>query len=100
MQSKPILDLSRAPKDPVARVAYLDTVMAKAREEVEAALSEAYFSARLQRRFEDALRLGRASRKRALMLTRRHNAATGRAVRWNDGLDPSSTLYGDTVSKT
>jgi hypothetical protein len=94
MQSKPILDLRRAPKDPVERIAYLDTVLAKAREEVEAALAEAYFDARLEGVFDTAVRLGKCSRKRALMFTRKWNEQTGRSVRWNDGLDPTSTRYG------
>lgn len=90
-----ILDLRRAPIDPVERIAYLDTVLAKAREEVEEALAEAYYTARLEGTdtFLSAVRLGKASMKRALMLTRRWNQATGRSVHWNDGLDPTSTRY-------
>lgn len=93
MQTKPILDLSRVPSDPVERIFYLDTVLAKAREEVDDALAHAYFEARLEGRMHAAVRVGRASMKRALMLTRRINSAQGRAVRWNDGLDPTSTRY-------
>jgi hypothetical protein len=93
MRTPSILDLSRAPKDSVERIAYLDTVLAKAREEVEEALAAAYFDARLEGRFEAAVDIGKSSRKRALMFTRRRNSATGRAVRWNDGLDPTSTKY-------
>lgn len=93
MRTKPILDLSRAPSDPVERVAYLDTVIAKAREEVDAALAQAYFEARLEGRLLTAVQYGRASMKRALMLTRRINNAQGRAVRWNDGLDSTSSRY-------
>lgn len=93
MKTKPILDLSRAPKDPVERIVYLDTVLAKAREEVEDALAQAYFEARLEGRMATAVVYGVSSMKRALMFTRRVNQQRGRAVRWNDGLDPTSTRY-------
>lgn len=83
-----ILDLSRVPNDPVEAIVYLDGVMERARIELDEAYAAAYFDARLQGRFDNALRVGRTSRKRALKLTRQRNEATGRTVRWNDGLDP------------
>lgn len=87
-----VLRLS-VPKDPVAAVRYLDSVAA----EVEATLSEhyadAYFTARFDGRFEEALAAGQTSRKRALRLVRWVNNRTGRAVRWNDGLDPQHSTY-------
>ena len=93
-KSLPILDLSRAPEDPVERVFYLSGVMAKAQSEVDAALAETYFQARLEGRFESALRAGKVSRTRALRMTRKVNESSGRSVRWNDGLDATSTAYG------
>jgi hypothetical protein len=88
-----VLDLSKAPDDPLEAIAWLDGVIEKARAELDDAYAAAYFKARLEGRFLDALRIGRLSRKRALALVRRHNERTGRSVRWNDGLDPSSTRY-------
>lgn len=91
--STPLLNLNSAPRDAIERVIYLDGVMEQVSAELDAAYREAYFEARMQRRFEDALRVGRASKKRALAWTRQKNEETGRSVRWNDGADPSSTAY-------
>lgn len=92
-KSMRLLDLSRAPEDPVERVFYLDGVMAKVRSELDDAYAETYFEARMQGRFDAALRVGRTSRTRALRWTRKVNAASGRPVRWSDGADPTSTAY-------
>lgn len=92
-QVPPILDLSHIPDDPVKAVAWLDGVMEKAQAELDDAYAQAYFTARLEGRFLDALRVGSLSRKRALRLVRRHNERTGRSVRWGDGLDYTSTTY-------
>jgi len=88
-----ILNLSTMPNDPVERVIWLDGVAEAVRRELYEAYSEAYFNARLQRRFETALELGKTSRKRALAMTRHHNERTGRSVRWQDRLDPTSTAF-------
>jgi hypothetical protein len=88
-----LLDLSGAPADPVERVFYLDGVIAKVRHELDEAYAEAYFQARLEGRFEAAVRVGRTSRTKALRMTRRKNEASGRSIRWSDGADPTSTAY-------
>lgn len=67
--------------------------MAKVRDELEVEYTDAYFEARLQGRFEDALRVGRTSRTEALRMTRRKNEQSGRSIRWNDNLDPTSGSY-------
>ena len=88
-----ILNLGKAPRDPVALVVYLDGVQEQVQRELDHAYEEAYFRARLERRFDSAVAVGRASRKRALAWTRRANERRGRAIRWNDSLDPTSTAY-------
>lgn len=88
-----ILRLEAAPTDAVQRIIWLDSVMEVVQSELDDAYAAAYFEARIQRRFTDALRHGRMSKKRALALTRRQNERTGRSVRWGDGLDASSTAY-------
>lgn len=88
-----LLDLSACPSDPVEKIVWLDTVLAAVADELEPVYERAYFDARLQGRLGAAIEVGRASRKRALALTRRHNNASGRQVRWNDGADPSSTNW-------
>jgi hypothetical protein len=88
-----LLDLSTAPTDPVERIFWLDGVLAKVEAELTEQYGEAYFQARLEGRFEAALRVGRTSRTRALKMTRQVNEASGRSVRWADGMDPTSTAY-------
>jgi hypothetical protein len=88
-----LLNLSNAPTDPVERIIWLDGVNEQVRAELEEEYAAAYFAARLQRRLDTAIKVGRASRKRALAWTRRQNERTGRSVRWNDGADPTSTAY-------
>lgn len=92
-QSPSILDLDSAPEDPVERIFWLDGVEAKVHSELEAAYAEAYASARLEGRFDAALRVGRMGKTRALRLTRNWNEARGRSVRWADGHDATSTAY-------
>lgn len=83
-----MLDLSHAPKDPVERVIWLDAVMEVVRAELELAYAEAYYEARLQRRFDAAVQAGRTAKKSALRLTRQENVRRGKTVRWGDGADP------------
>lgn len=90
-----LLDLRNAPTDAIERIIYLDSVLGVVHDELEDAYAAAYFEARIQRRFPDALRVGKMSKKRALALTRKRNEQTGRSVRWGDGADPSSTAYSD-----
>lgn len=89
-----LLDLSTAPTDPVERIFWLDGVMDKVEAELNEQYGEAYFQARLEGRFEAALRVGKTSRTRALKMTRRVNEQSGRSIRWADGADPTSTAYG------
>lgn len=93
-----LLNLSEAPKDPVRRAAWLSGVMKQARTEMENALAATYYEARLQGIFPQAVEAGPYARNRALALTRRVNRERGRMVRWNDGLDATSTAYDSTTS--
>jgi len=88
-----LLDLTTMPEDVVERVFWLDGVMAKVRDELAEAYADAYFQARLEGRFDAALRIGRTSRTKALKMTRSRNEASGRSIRWSDGADPTSTAY-------
>jgi hypothetical protein len=81
-----ILNLDEAPNDPIQRIIWLDGVMAAVRKELNHALEDAYFEARVQGVFATALEHGAASQKRAVAWTRHGNEARGRVVkRWNDG---------------
>lgn len=81
-----ILNLKDAPENPVERIVYLSGVMAAVKRELNLELQRAYFEARLQGMFEEALALKLHPRKRALAWTRHENEARGRAVsRWGDG---------------
>ena len=82
-----ILNLESCPHDPIEAIMWLDGVQAQVRDELELAYAKAYYEARIQGRFPAALDTGRASRKRALALTRAENERRGRTVRWGDGLD-------------
>jgi 3-methyladenine DNA glycosylase Mpg len=88
-----LLNLDEAPKDPIERLMYLSGVKEQVNRELEDELAEAYFQARLQRRFEAALAAGPYKLKRALALTRHENQKRGRSIRWNDGLDSTSSAY-------
>lgn len=89
-----LLNLDEAPKDPIERLLYLSGVKEQVAVELEVALSAAYFQARLERRFDAALAAGPYALKRALALTRHENQKRGRSIRWNDGLDSTSSAYG------
>lgn len=88
-----LLNLDDAPKDPIERLMYLSGVKEQVAAELDAALGEAYFQARLQQRFEAALAAGPYKLKPALRLTRHENQKRGRSIRWGDGLDATSTAY-------
>jgi len=80
------LDLSAAPEDPIERLVWLSGLDAAVRSEIHLAWQEAYFEARLQGVFQQALDLDLHPRKRALAWTRHENEARGRAIsRWRDG---------------
>lgn len=88
-----LLNTKQMPADPIEKIVWLDGVNEQVRRELDDLYRVAYFEARLQRRFGDAVKIGRTSRKRALAFTRQHNERLGRTVRWQDGLDPTSTAY-------
>lgn len=96
-----ILRTDDMPEDPIEAIIWLDGVKEAVQVELDQHYQRAYYMARLTRRFPEALRLGRTSRKRALQYTRRENEANGRTVRWNDGFDTRSTDYDpSTLSST
>lgn len=70
------------PDDPVERIAWLGCELAEYLAKHETALQLAYFEARLQGRFDDAVAKGPWGRKRASTATRRENESRGRAIRW------------------
>lgn len=88
-----LLNLAEAPLDPIERLLWLSGVKEQAHCELEQALSEAYYNARLQQRLDAAITAGPYARKRVLRLTRQENQRRGRTVRWGDGADPTSTAY-------
>lgn len=90
-----ILNMQDAPEDPVERIMWLTGVKEQASAELDDALAEAYYNARLQRQLEAAVAAGPYARKRVLALTRRENEKRGRTVRWGDGADPTSTAVSD-----
>lgn len=82
-----ILNLDEAPSDPIERLLWLGGVMKAVRRELDTAFRLAYYEARLQGVFPQALALGLHSRKRAVAWTRNENEARGRTVsHWRDGL--------------
>lgn len=88
-----LMDLGSAPREPLARLLWLSGVQAQVDEELEAAWARAYYDARLEEKMVEAMSLGLHGKRRALGYTRAENERRGRAVRWNDGLDPTSTGY-------
>lgn len=93
MSETPILNLDAAPADPIERVMWLSGVAEQARKELDLAFASAYFEARLEQRLDTAISAGPYAKKRVLAYTRAENQRRGRTVRWNDGLDPTSTAY-------
>lgn len=91
-----ILNLDAAPTDPIERIMWLTGVKEKALAELDEAFRVAYYKARLERRFDAAIAAGPYAKKRALAMTRAENNRRGRAIRWNDGLDATSTAYDGT----
>lgn len=88
-----ILNLDDAPREPIERLMWLSGVMEQVTTELNTEFGRAYYEARLQKQFPQALALGLHSRKRALAFTRGENERRGRTVRWQDGYDPTSTAY-------
>jgi hypothetical protein len=88
-----ILNLDDAPESPIERLLWLSGVMEEVKRELDADFARTYYEARVSGAFDTALGLGLHSKKRALAFTRRENERRGRTVRWNDGIDPTSTAY-------
>lgn len=88
-----LLDLTEAPpiEEPVRRAAWLSGVMTAVSGELEAELAAAYFEARVLGVLPQAVEAGPYGMKRALKMTREQNRRRGSAIRWGDGLDPTST---------
>lgn len=94
-----ILNLEAMPENPIERLLWLGGVMAAVREELDAEFADAYYEARLEGTFEVAAGLGLHSKKRALAFTRAENERRGRAVRWGDGVDPTSTAFRSSATR-
>jgi len=92
-ESPQILNLSKAPKDPVKRIVWLAGVQARVREELDRELSAAYFDVRMRGQLDEVLSLGYHSKKQALAWSRKENDRRGRVVRWGDGKDRTSSAY-------
>lgn len=88
-----ILNLDDAPTDPVERLLWLSGVKEQVQRELDEEFARTYYEARIQKVFIPALSVGLHSRKKALAYARKENERRGRTVRWNDGLDPTSTAY-------
>lgn len=88
-----LLNLDDCPSDPIEAVMWLSGVREQVGKELDEAFGAAYFEARLQHRLEAAVTAGPYAKKRALAYTRAENQRRGRAVRWNDGIDPTSSAY-------
>jgi hypothetical protein len=88
-----ILNLEEMPEQPIERLLWLSGVMEAVKAELDVEFAEAYYEARLEGTFDTATGLGLHSKKRALAFTRGENERRGRAVRWGDGVDPTSTAF-------
>lgn len=84
MTQRDLLDLSAAPRDALERLIYLGGVRERTHQELERAVREAYFEARLTGRLDEALALRLHSHKRVMAYTRAANESKGRLVRWGD----------------
>jgi hypothetical protein len=80
------LDLSEMPEDPIPRLLWLSGLDQAVSKEINLAWQGAYFEARMQGCFREALNLGLHSHRRALAWTRHENEARNRILhRWQDG---------------
>lgn len=89
----PRLPLPHLPRDPVNRVKHLTQVRQEVLDELDAALADTYFEARLKSCLPQAQEAGPHSMTTVLRMVRRVNVERGQSVRWRDGLDPSSTAH-------
>lgn len=89
-----ILDLSGQPHDAAERLLYLSGVKQAVETELNEAYGETYAQLRREGRIEWAIEQGFHGKKRVLAMTRRWNREkAGRMVRWNDGIDRSSSAF-------
>lgn len=88
-----ILNLTAMPDDAAERLLYLSGVKQAAQTELDAAFAETYAALRHQGRLAWAVSVGLHGKKRILAFTRQWNRSQARMIRWNDGLDPTSTVY-------
>lgn len=86
-----ILNLSEAPKDPVERLVWMTGVKQQVQDEIDTECEALYSRLRMEHRFDVVVAVGLHSKGRALALTRKANRA--RQIRWDDGLDPTSSAY-------
>lgn len=91
--TRPLLNFDDAPSDPIPRLVWLAGVREQVGKELDEQYRSAYFRARQQKQFEAALGLKVHSKKVALAFTRAENRRLGTRVRWQDGLDSTSTSY-------
>jgi len=86
-----ILNMSEAPKDPIQRLVWMTGVKQQVQDEIDSECETLYSRLRMEGRFDAVLAARLHSKGRALALTRRANRA--RQIRWDDGLDPTSSAY-------
>jgi hypothetical protein len=80
-----LVDFTDAPNDPIKRLLWLSGVREEVQTELDREYAKAYFDARIQHRFNTALKLHLHSRKKVLAYTRSENERRGRPIRWGDG---------------
>lgn len=86
-----ILNLSEAPHDAAERLLWLSGVKQAAQTELDEAFTATYAHLRREGRLEWALEQHLHGKKRVLAMTRKWNRERGRMIRWNDGLDRTSS---------
>lgn len=88
-----ILKLDGMPDDPAQRLLWLSGVKQAAQTELDDLFAETYAALRHQGRIQWAIGQRLHGKKRILALTRQWNRQQGRMIRWNDGIDNTSTAY-------
>lgn len=89
------LTLDGAPDNAVERLSWLFAKEVELLQHLHGLYSRAYFDARLAGELDEALELHLHPKKKVLAMTRRENWQRGSSVRWNDGVDRTSTAYWD-----
>lgn len=88
-----ILNLNGLTGDPTHDLIWLGGVKQAVTAELDDAYAEVYAGLRREGRLEWAIKNGPHGKKRILALTRRWNRERGQMIRWNDGVDYSSSAY-------